>query len=137
MVAWQGDVVLLQNLGGQVLAQAHRVPRVLARLQATLPQNLCPEESARPRMKRPAVCLVSSQHLSYNPRLLKEADALHGAGYQVRVAAMNLELAKAEWDRRLMAERAWRLETVDACRGNLRGRLTWARASLRQRFYVS
>src|SRR5262249_19221409 len=57
------------------------------------------------------------------------------AGYQVRVVAMNLESAKAEWDHRLMADRTWRLETVDACRDTFRGRFTWARASLRQHLY--
>jgi len=36
-----------------------------------------------------------------------------------------------------MADRAWRLETVDACRATFRGRFAWARASSRQRFYNS
>ncbi len=37
------------------------------------------------------ICLVTSAHVSYNPRLLKEADALHQTGYAVRVVAMELE----------------------------------------------
>ena len=81
------------------------------------------------------ICLVSSLHLSFNPRLLKEADALHEAGYAVRVVAMRLESAKAAWDRQLMSTRGWQLETLDACRDNLIGRLTWLKGSLRHRFY--
>ena len=53
------------------------------------------------------VCLVSPGHLSSNPRLVKEANALAEAGYQVHViygnsfppARMRDEavLARAEW----------------------------------------
>ena len=32
---------------------------------------------------RGAICIVSPGNLASNPRLLKEADALHGAGYAV------------------------------------------------------
>jgi hypothetical protein len=32
---------------------------------------------------RRAVCIVSPGNLASNPRVLKEADALHGAGYDV------------------------------------------------------
>lgn len=35
----------------------------------------------------PRVCLVTPGHLSTNPRLVKEADALHAAGCRVRVVA--------------------------------------------------
>ena len=38
-------------------------------------------------MKVERICLVSPGHLSSNPRLVKEADALHEAGYAVRVVA--------------------------------------------------
>lgn len=36
---------------------------------------------------RPRVCLVTPGHLSTNPRLVKEAEALSGAGYEVHVVA--------------------------------------------------
>lgn len=81
------------------------------------------------------ICLVSSLHLSYNPRLLKEADALSEAGYGVRVVAMDLEPAKASWDQRLMSSRRWRLETLNARRDNLAGRFTWLKGGLRQRLH--
>src|SRR5713101_5110644 len=86
-----------------------------------------------PRMK--SACLVTSQHVSYNPRLLKEADALHEAGYSVRVVAMRMEPAKADWDKRLMSSRQWRLETLNACPANFAGRLTWLKGGLRQRVH--
>ncbi|MDW8308252.1 MAG: glycosyltransferase [Verrucomicrobiales bacterium] len=78
---------------------------------------------------------MSSAHLSYNPRLLKEADALHEAGYAVRVVAMNVEPAKATYDERLMRSRPWRLERVNARRDSPGGRLRWLCAALRQRMY--
>lgn len=56
-------------------------------------------------MKR--VCLVSPGHVGSNPRLVKEANSLHAAGYQVRVVAGDYMaevrpldaaiLSKAEW----------------------------------------
>ena len=84
-------------------------------------------------MKRARICLVTPAHLSYNPRLLKEADALHEAGYQVRVVAMGLDAVKAAWDARLMANRRWTLETFNACRDNFVGRINWLYGALRQR----
>jgi hypothetical protein len=39
------------------------------------------------RMRSKHICLVTSGHLSTNPRLVKEADALVGAGYRVTVVA--------------------------------------------------
>ena len=82
------------------------------------------------------ICLITCEHLSYNPRLLKEADALHEAGHAVRVVAMRLQADKARWDEQLMARREWKLERVDACRDNLSGRWRWFKAGLRQRLYL-
>ena len=86
-------------------------------------------------MNKAGICLVTSQHLSYNPRLLKEADALHEAGYLVRVVAMRLERSKAEWDARLMTNRGWKLETVNVGRDNFSGRFNWLKGALRQKLY--
>ena len=35
----------------------------------------------------PRICLISPSHVASNPRLVKEADALHAAGYDVHVVA--------------------------------------------------
>ena len=60
---------------------------------------------------RASVCLVTTGHLSTNPRLVKEADALYGAGYDVRVVACRFwpwaEAADAAFD-----GRRWPVETV-------------------------
>ena len=57
------------------------------------------------------VCLVTSGQPSTNPRLVKEADALAEAGYDVRVVAARFA-AWADAADREFASRAWSLETV-------------------------
>lgn len=78
------------------------------------------------------ICLVTSAHVSYNPRLVKEADALAAAGFDVRVVAMNFELEKWELDQSLMATRRWKLEVVSA-RRHSDGHAAWLLAALRQK----
>jgi len=78
------------------------------------------------------VCLVSSRHLSYNPRLYKEARALDAAGLSVRAVTPNLDPKKSALDDELMEGERWRLDRVDAQRvGKGRGR--WFVNALRQR----
>jgi len=86
-------------------------------------------------VKKHKICLVSSAHVSYNPRLLKEADALFEDDFEVRVVAMNMERAKTKWDERLMSSRSWRLQTVNGCPATGFGRITWLKAGLRQRLH--
>ena len=66
------------------------------------------------------ICLVGAAHPCYNPRLVREADALSEAGHQVRVVAPLFNPALVEKDRELMTHRDWRLERVDVLprRGN-------------------
>lgn len=45
-----------------------------------------------PSIKRPCVCLITPAHLSTNPRLVKEADALTAAGYDVSIIAARFML---------------------------------------------
>jgi len=57
---------------------------------------------------RPRICLVTSLHPSLNPRLVKEADALSGAGYEVIVIAPDF----SPWARAADAvyqNRCWRI----------------------------
>src|SRR5580692_10063341 len=54
------------------------------------------------------VCLITPGHLSTNPRIVKEADALSEAGYEVTVIAADY----MQWARRADAEfagRPWRV----------------------------
>ena len=62
------------------------------------------------------ICLVTSEHLSMNPRLVKEADALHAAGYRVRVVSCQwLDWQRSE-DARILETRGWRSQVVDFSR---------------------
>lgn len=82
------------------------------------------------------VCEVTSAQVSYNPRLVKEADALAGAGYDVHVVAPVLEDAKTGLDRELVSKRAWQWHPVPARRGAGFGEtLRWLAASFRQAVY--
>lgn len=67
----------------------------------------------RPGKKMRKVCLVTSQNLYGSPRLVKEADALVGAGYEVRVIAGRGCPQKAALDDELVARRPWDVEFVD------------------------
>ncbi|HEV8524982.1 MAG TPA: glycosyltransferase, partial [Terriglobales bacterium] len=59
------------------------------------------------------ICLVGATHPSFNPRLVREADALVDAGHQVRVVAP-LYLPYADNREAALTEnRGWRLQTVD------------------------
>ncbi len=68
-------------------------------------------------------CLVTPAHVCNNPRLVKEADALHAAGHEVRVVSLRSSAAAAARDATVMATRAWRLDVVDVARDS--ARLRW------------
>jgi hypothetical protein len=66
---------------------------------------------------RPAkVTLVTAGHLATCPRLVKTADALHDAGYDVRVISARHTAWAVSADRALHARRRWRWEIVDCTR---------------------
>lgn len=80
-----------------------------------------------------SICLVTSAHVSNNPRLIKEADALTDAGHRVRVVAVNLRPDLAARDAAVMRSRRWRIARVDADRRSVAGRWQWLRdAALQQ-----
>lgn len=58
-------------------------------------------------MSRKRVCLVSPGHVSCNPRLLKEAEALHHAGFQVRVVAGNYSAQARLLDESILPQAPW------------------------------
>ena len=78
-------------------------------------------------------CLVTSNHVANNPRLVKEADALVAAGHSVRVVAVNNHEELSRRDATVIAGRGWRLDRVNAGRRTERGRLRWLVDSLLQR----
>jgi hypothetical protein len=58
-------------------------------------------------MSSPRICLVSPGHVASNPRLVKEADALQAAGFQVRVVAGNYMPAIQPLDRTILSKASW------------------------------
>ncbi|HTI11060.1 MAG TPA: hypothetical protein VL832_20960 [Puia sp.] len=76
---------------------------------------------------------MTTRHISYNPRVLKEADALHAHGYEVSVVTINNHQAQWKFDEDLMRSRKWKLETVNFRRG--REHTYWLYLSLKQKLF--
>jgi glycosyltransferase involved in cell wall biosynthesis len=66
------------------------------------------------------VCIVTQGQIGSNPRVVKEADTLHAAGYHVSVIATRTLDLVGPRDAALMRRIPWRLERID-----LRSRLVW------------
>jgi hypothetical protein len=75
------------------------------------------------------VCLLSAAPVWVNPRLVKEADALHDAGYDV-VAGYRADGDTAR-DDAILRLKPWRWHRVDLARSRQPG--AWMRAAVRQR----
>lgn len=74
------------------------------------------------------VCLVTTGQPSTNPRLVKEADALAAAGYDVRVVCGHWVDWADDTDRQMLQSRAWSPTYVDGRSGI---RPVWTRARYR------
>jgi glycosyltransferase involved in cell wall biosynthesis len=70
---------------------------------------------------RRSVCIVSPGHVASNPRVVKEADALHGAGYCVTVIAGNETAFVRPFDEEIIARAPWTV--VRAGPASLRARV--------------
>lgn len=68
------------------------------------------------------VCIVTAGHIGSNPRVVKEADALHDAGHEVSVISARVLDLVEPLDQALMRRIPWRLERIDL-RPPLRRRL--------------
>lgn len=84
-------------------------------------------------MKR--ICIITTRHISYNPRVLKEADALYAHGYDVSVVAINNNADQRAFDEELMMARKWRLSTVDFRKTIRKEQWKWAFLSIRHKLY--
>jgi Glycosyl transferase 4-like domain len=82
---------------------------------------------SRPDM--PTVCLLSPAHVWVNPRLRKEANALHDAGYSVRVAYR--ADGPLERDHAILADVPWTWHRLDVSRQRTPAR--WASGAITQR----
>ena len=83
------------------------------------------------------ITLVTNAHISYNPRLLKEADALCDAGHDVRVVAVTNDLQRMMGDEIILAGRGWRCTRLNFAREHGDGRLKWAVSGLRMKAYTA
>jgi glycosyltransferase involved in cell wall biosynthesis len=64
------------------------------------------------------VCIVTTGNVSTSPRVVKEADALHAAGHEVRVVAVDALPENGARDLAVMADRRWTLERANLRRGD-------------------
>ena len=81
--------------------------------------------------RRARVTCVTSGQLSTSPRMLKGADTLIAAGYDVRVIATLHEPWATETDRDVASRRTWRAETIDYRRGGGGATYWWTGARYR------
>lgn len=58
------------------------------------------------------ICLITTAHLSENPRLIKEANALHAAGHHVTVIACHYRPELHESDQSVLKGAAWSIRRV-------------------------
>jgi glycosyltransferase involved in cell wall biosynthesis len=81
------------------------------------------------------ICIVTTRHISYNPRVLKEADALQRAGYEVAVVAINHHAQMRRFDEELMQSRHWRLCTVNYRKEVPEEKKRWILLGIKQRLF--
>jgi glycosyltransferase involved in cell wall biosynthesis len=82
------------------------------------------------------ICIVTTRHISYNPRVLKEADALFEAGYDVTVVGINNNERQAAFDEELMRVRKWKLRVVRFGKERRGEKAYWVFLSLKQRLFL-
>lgn len=66
------------------------------------------------------VCILTPGQLGSNPRVVKEAEALHAAGHDVTVVATRILDLVEPRDQAVIRRAAWAVRRID-----LRGRLGW------------
>lgn len=77
------------------------------------------------------ICIITAGHLATCPRMLKGADALHEAGYRVRVVSANYIVWAREADQHIRQTRSWSWNVVDYEKS--RARFLYGRTALRSR----
>ncbi|HVF80451.1 MAG TPA: hypothetical protein VM884_00875, partial [Flavisolibacter sp.] len=82
------------------------------------------------------ICIVTTRHISYNPRVLKEADAFSGKGYRVVVVTVNNHQLQHSFDNELMKTRSWKLRTVNFRKEEKSEKMAWLYLSLKQKIHA-
>lgn len=85
---------------------------------------------------RKTICLITSGHLTSTPRLLKEADALHAAGYRVHVIYSSYFAPHVPLDERIARTAGWESTAVPAF-GGAAGFVRKLRRKLAQKLVLS
>lgn len=82
------------------------------------------------------ISILSGLQISTNPRVVKEANTLADAGYEVEVLGALVEPRLRDADRELTHGKAWSyVELVDAASRDWRARFAWLKARARRRFW--
>jgi hypothetical protein len=80
------------------------------------------------------ISIVTAGHVSMNPRVWREADALANAGHAVTVIGVSFDRWQAEMDAQMLQSRLWNYRAAADLRGlSLRSRFRWQWARLRFR----
>ena len=69
------------------------------------------------RFRGKKICLVTNGHLSSNPRIVKEADALAGSGAHTQVVGLQTLPGLQRFDLDLARDKRWRYRAIDVSRG--------------------
>lgn len=73
------------------------------------------------------ISIVTSGHISTNPRVWREADALSDGGHEVTVIGVSFDPKQAEIDKQMLNKRQWTYEAA----ADLRRRSVWHRSRAR------
>ncbi len=83
------------------------------------------------------ICIVTFRHISYNPRVVKEADTLTFIGHDVSVVTVCNNSAQTILDDVIMASRTWRLLTIKSRKQGDIEMFRWLLTGIRQRLFVN
>lgn len=86
---------------------------------------------------KPRVTVVTAGHIATCPRMLKTADALHQAGYHVRVVSASHTAWAAAADRTIRLTRQWEWTVIDYARSSARSRQLGTGARMRAAQFAS
>ncbi|HKO42649.1 MAG TPA: glycosyltransferase [Pyrinomonadaceae bacterium] len=102
--------------------------RPVANLSHVEPAELTKALSAR-------ICIITSAPICCNPRVVKEADALDAAGFEVRVVASQHVPWVVEWDEQMMKGRSWKLDAVKWDGSDAKSKWTRLKSGVRQKAF--
>jgi glycosyltransferase involved in cell wall biosynthesis len=105
-----------------------------AQRQAGSPMSPTRDAPSRPRARQKRICIVGLGSISQNPRVVKEADALAAAGYDVVVLFLqHFEWARAA-DRQIFERAKWRADSIEVF-PSIGGRIRRFISALRVRLF--